>query len=300
MATKAVQAGEIRGVVGYCRPGDLAGTLVHIPGRSFQANVGASGQFILNYVPAGTHSVSIEIPGFVPHLITGVMTRDNEVTDLGTITICRDTDGDSFLEDVDCDDNNPAINPSAFEGQSGDSYVACDGVDNNCNGQVDEGCPSCTDADQDGFCAQAACSGLTIGSVSCQLGVDCDDQNPTISPVQGELCDGADNSCNGQVDDGFDLSSDVNNCGACGYSCSALPGVSSALCSSGICTQLACIPMFGDCNGDLSDGCETNLFGHDNNNCTACGTVCAPGTQCEPAGGCAPCSLFPPGFGQCP
>jgi hypothetical protein len=34
-----------------------------------------------------------------------------------------------------------------------------------------------------------------------------------------EKCDGTDNDCNGQVDEGFDLTSDPKNCGACGHSC---------------------------------------------------------------------------------
>ncbi|HEX8531739.1 MAG TPA: Ig-like domain-containing protein, partial [Cytophagales bacterium] len=42
-----------------------------------------------------------------------------------------DADGDGALAPADCDDNNPAVYPGAPE--------KCDGLDNNCNGQVDEG-----------------------------------------------------------------------------------------------------------------------------------------------------------------
>jgi hypothetical protein len=38
--------------------------------------------------------------------------------------------------DSDCDDSDPNVNPGATE--------LCDGVDNNCNGQVDENCGPCT------------------------------------------------------------------------------------------------------------------------------------------------------------
>ena len=43
-----------------------------------------------------------------------------------------DADGDGFYSWEDCDDNDVSISPAAIE--------ACDGIDNNCDGQVDETC----------------------------------------------------------------------------------------------------------------------------------------------------------------
>ena len=56
-----------------------------------------------------------------------------------------DGDGDGFLDTEDCNDGDSSINPDAAE--------ACDGIDNNCDGQTDEGVTTTfyVDGDGDGF-----------------------------------------------------------------------------------------------------------------------------------------------------
>src|SRR4051812_14847838 len=43
-----------------------------------------------------------------------------------------DADHDGYSTPADCDDSNPSIHPGALE--------TCNFVDDNCNGEIDEGC----------------------------------------------------------------------------------------------------------------------------------------------------------------
>jgi hypothetical protein len=108
-----------------------------------------------------------------------------------------DGDGDGFLSDEDCDDANAGLNPSAPE--------VCDGVDNNCDGMVDEGVTLLfyLDADEDGFGdLEQPFEACEIVSGYAPNGNDCDDSNPEIFPSASEICDGVDNNCDGAVDEG--------------------------------------------------------------------------------------------------
>ena len=75
------------------------------------------------------------------------MSKDSGITDV----LNNDADGDGYETDQDCDDNNSAIHPMAEE--------ICDGLDNNCDQEIDEGdiCP-CAYRSFDGagyfFCEQ--------------------------------------------------------------------------------------------------------------------------------------------------
>ena len=103
----------------------------------------------------------------------------------------------------DCDDGAAGTWPGAPE--------TCDFADNDCDDQVDEGSPQgCqtfyADPDGDGFAANNALSACLCKPdppyVTQQLG-DCKEYDTKVNPSENEACDGLDNNCNTQVDEGF-------------------------------------------------------------------------------------------------
>ena len=98
--------------------------------------------------------------------------------------------------DLDCDDSDPDIRPDATE--------ICDGIDNDCDGEVDEdsGIFWYADEDYDGYgdpdnrieaCDQP--DGTTTDSS------DCDDGSAGSYPGAKDGCDGEDNDCDGDIDE---------------------------------------------------------------------------------------------------
>jgi len=69
-----------------------------------------------------------------------------------------------------------------------------------------------------------------------------------------DACNGLDDDCNGQVDDGIDLQNDPLNCGSCDHVC-ALPHAT-ARCEAGTCQVLQCDATWGDLDGIPDNGCE--------------------------------------------
>ncbi|MFD0863377.1 putative metal-binding motif-containing protein [Sungkyunkwania multivorans] len=102
-----------------------------------------------------------------------------------------------ITDNQDCNDFEDTVNINAVE--------ICDGIDNNCDGNVDEGVLSTffRDADSDGFGIPfdtiMACS-RPNGYV--ENDTDCDDTDASSYPGAPEICDGKDNDCNGVMDEG--------------------------------------------------------------------------------------------------
>jgi hypothetical protein len=156
----------------------------------------------------------------------------------------------------------------------------CNALDDDCNGVVDD--PGVVDGDScdtglDGVCAagETLCSG---GTLSCEQ---------TVFPGL-ELCNSADDDCNGVVDDPDAVNGNVCDTGVPGI---CAPG--ETLCTAGVetCEQTvmpgleSCNAADDDCNGVVDDPgvvdgdpCDTGLDGI----CAAGETLCSGGTlSCE-------------------
>ncbi len=114
----------------------------------------------------------------------------------------------------------------------------CDGVDNNCNGMIDEGLGTST-------CGVGAC---TRTVPVCSLG-----RPQTCAPgvASAEVCDGIDNNCNGSIDEGVTRAC-TTSCGAGTQYCSA--GTWGDCVGRAVPTAELCDNVDNDCNGMIDDG----------------------------------------------
>lgn len=158
---------------------------------------------------------------------------------------------------LDCDDSQPNVHRLAPE--------VCDGFDNDCNGDTDEGLlvTSWPDPDDDGWGDASATPMMTctLATGRVDRGGDCDESDDAIHPEAAELCNGVDDNC--------DEDTDEDGAAACQ---TALPG-SVALCEAGACIITGCTGTRFDCNGSFADGCEVDTC-TSVPSCGGCGQAC--------------------------
>jgi len=193
-----------------------------------------------------------------------------------------DTLCDGCNEDNEDENDNPDVDPSAPE--------ICDGMDNNGNHLVDEGC----DDDSDGFCDQKM-SVEGTPDVCPNGGGDCNDNTQEVNPGVPEVCDGLiDDDCDGEIDEGCDcIEYQSRPCGIDRGECRS----GTQTCTAGEwgeCLGLilpvteSCDGLDNDCDGDTDEGLGTTTCGQ--GQCAHSIQNCAEGVpqNCNPFEGATP------------
>ena len=103
---------------------------------------------------------------------------------------------DHVTDGTDCDDDNNTVHPEAPE--------ACDGLDQDCDGLIDDGATlrRYADADGDGSGDPGAAAEVCAEEPGLVAeGTDCDDRRASVHPGAAEVCGGLDDDCDGLIDD---------------------------------------------------------------------------------------------------
>jgi len=150
------------------------------------------------------------------------------------------------------DKNKADCDPATALPADGCGVEVCDDVDQNCNGQINEGTAD-ANAQCDDFCGTAGCVGTcTFGTTQCIGSVlVC---VPGVTPTL-DICDGQDNNCDGQKDEDFDFDNDPQHCGDCDTSCVGMFPHALAKCDQKQCKVDVCDTDYGELDPN-SPGCE--------------------------------------------
>jgi hypothetical protein len=131
----------------------------------------------------------------------------------------------------------------------------------------------CNTNDADGCETNLGSDPMNCGA----CGMECPGVNGTPTCTDGTCrikCDPGFGDCDEVPANGCEASvKDVENCGGCKTRCPEEEGYT-ANCVDGECGQTKCDAGLGDCNGEMSDGCEQDITS-DVMNCGRCGGLCS-------------------------
>ncbi|MBN2109107.1 MAG: leucine-rich repeat protein, partial [Deltaproteobacteria bacterium] len=175
---------------------------------------------------------------------------------------CTDADHDGYYMQggacgpVDCNDNTSAAKPGAAE--------ACNGIDDDCDGTPDNGLPFSyffRDADADGY-GDPDSAGRVLaceqpeGYADNRTGLDCDDNDTAVHPgAPDENCNGVDEDCDNETDEGYQGVATRCGIGACARSGStscpagAEAPVDSCAAGAPAAADATCDSIDDDCDG---------------------------------------------------
>ena len=123
--------------------------------------------------------------------------KDTYGAQVSAMCQCSATAAFAVTKTGDCNDNDATINPGKIE--------VCDGKDNNCNSNIDEGVLVTFYKDQDGdkFGGVTTAQGCTAPVGYAKDSGDCSDFNKAIYPTAPEACNDIDDDCDALIDEGL-------------------------------------------------------------------------------------------------
>lgn len=150
------------------------------------------------------------------------------------------------------DKNGMECDPATAPAADGCGVEVCDDIDQDCDGQINDGSTD-ANAQCSDFCTTKDCVGsCTFGTTQCIGSVlVC---VPGVTPTL-DVCDGADNDCDGDTDEDFDFDTDPQHCGDCNTSCVGTLPHAIAKCDMKQCKIDVCETDYNDLDA-MAPGCE--------------------------------------------